>query len=124
MEIRDNRLYRSDYATFEEYCRERWGWNRAHAYRQIDAAKVARTLSPIGDIPKNEAQARELVDLTPEQQISVAEQVDFLTATAKEVREVAEQVKSGNFGVHAERSNWPPVGFQGGPGIHFSPPPA
>lgn len=36
---------------------------RAHAYRQIDAAQVAGVLSPNGDIPTNEAQARELAPL-------------------------------------------------------------
>src|SRR6266851_1670786 len=86
MEIRDNRLYRSDYATFEEYCRERWGWSRRHADRQIAAAEVAGNLRPQGLTPASEKQARQLVDLTPEQQATVAEQVDFSTATAKEVR--------------------------------------
>ncbi|CCF84129.1 hypothetical protein NITHO_3110002 [Nitrolancea hollandica Lb] len=49
------------YQRFEDYCRERWGWKRAHAYRLIDSAQVAGALSPIGDkAPANEAQAREL----------------------------------------------------------------
>ncbi len=39
--------------------------NRAHAYRQIDAAKVASTLSPLGDI-SSERVARELGSLEPE----------------------------------------------------------
>ena len=50
-------------ATFEEYCKERWGMNRAHAYRLIDAAEVVNNLSPIGDIPANESQARPLTAL-------------------------------------------------------------
>lgn len=25
MEIRDSRLYRQEFGTFEDYCRERWG---------------------------------------------------------------------------------------------------
>jgi hypothetical protein len=62
-EIRDAQLYRATHKTFEDYCRERWGMERAHAYRQIEAARVADVLSPIGDIPANEAQARELVPL-------------------------------------------------------------
>ena len=61
--IRDGRGYRFEYATFEEYCRERWGMNRAHAYRLIDAAEVVNNLSPIGDIPANESQARPLTQL-------------------------------------------------------------
>ena len=57
MEIRDGRLYKQDYGTFEAYCKERWGFSRGHGYRLIAAAE----LSPVGDIPPaNERQAREL----------------------------------------------------------------
>jgi hypothetical protein len=73
--IRDRRLYRRDFATFDDYCRERWGMKRAHAYRLIDAAGVAFSMSPIGDIenalPANEGQARELSGLAPEQAAAV-----------------------------------------------------
>jgi N6-adenosine-specific RNA methylase IME4 len=80
MRIRDERLYRDHgYSDFDTYCRQRWGWQRAHAYRQIEAAKVAATLSPIGDSPQNEGQARELVPLL--------DQPDELTATWQQLRE-------------------------------------
>ena len=63
-EIKAGKLYRETHARFEDYCRERWGFKRAHAFRLIDAAEVMDDLSPIGDIlPANEAQARELVPL-------------------------------------------------------------
>jgi hypothetical protein len=62
LEIRDRKLYRAEFKTFEDYCRIRWEFNRAHAYRLIGAAEVCRTLSPIGDIPlpENECQVRPL----------------------------------------------------------------
>jgi hypothetical protein len=64
VEIRDRRLYReAGYTAFERYCRERWGWSRQHAYRLIDGAQVAALVSPIGDTPANESQARELAPL-------------------------------------------------------------
>ncbi len=67
--IRESKLYRQDYGTFEEYCQERWGMQRAHAYRLIDAAGVVKSLSPIGDIlPATESQARPLTQLEPEEQ--------------------------------------------------------
>lgn len=47
-------LYRENYDTFEDYCRDRWGMNRPHAYRFIDAAVVPENSSPIGDIPTTE----------------------------------------------------------------------
>lgn len=60
-QIRDERLYRAEHATFEDYCLNRWGISRAHAYRAITMAEVAHVMSPIGDIP--ESQARELAPL-------------------------------------------------------------
>jgi hypothetical protein len=69
--IRDSLLYRQTHATFESYCRERWQLGRAHAHRQINAAKVVKSLSPNGDnslppgvpLPTFEAQVRPLVGL-------------------------------------------------------------
>ena len=68
LEIRDSRLYRNEYSTFEDYCRDRWAMDRTYAHRTIEAAKVASNLLPIGNIPVNEAQARPLTSLPPEQQ--------------------------------------------------------
>lgn len=49
-EISERKLYRAKYATFQDYCRERWGFGRAHAYRLIGAAQVIENVSPAGDI--------------------------------------------------------------------------
>ncbi len=35
LEIRDGRLYKNDYSTFEDYCRERWGFTRMRATQLI-----------------------------------------------------------------------------------------
>lgn len=59
--IRDARLYRVDYATFEAYCEERWGIHRRYADRLIQAWPVAEILSPIGLKKLTEGQVRELV---------------------------------------------------------------
>jgi hypothetical protein len=69
-EIRESRLYREHFATFEDYCRERWGWERRHAYRLIDAAAVSENVSHgTQTAPASERQARPLAKLdTPEQQ--------------------------------------------------------
>jgi N6-adenosine-specific RNA methylase IME4 len=61
--IRDKKLYRKNFSTFEEYCRDKWEFSTRHAYRLIESAEVIRNLRPIGHIPANEAQARELVPL-------------------------------------------------------------
>lgn len=62
--IRDKRLYRAEYDTFEDYFQKRWGLGKSHAYRLMEASDVVARLSPIGDkLPENEAQARELAKL-------------------------------------------------------------
>jgi len=65
-EVLSSELYLPQFSSFDNYCSTRWGFKRAHAYRLIDAAKVARELSPIGDI-KKESHARMLVRLPGEQ---------------------------------------------------------
>jgi hypothetical protein len=64
-EIRDQRLYRSTHARFDDYCRERWGLDRTYAHRHIRAAEVVGVL-PIGNTPQSESVARELVPLRGE----------------------------------------------------------
>jgi hypothetical protein len=75
LEIRDRRLYRGGFVTFEVYCAERWGMGRSHAYRAMDYAEVVthlREASPIGDrLPQNEAQARPLAALPAAEQVEV-----------------------------------------------------
>jgi hypothetical protein len=65
-EIRDRRLYRQQYSTFEEYCARRWDFSRPRAYELCAASEVIADLSAIADIrllPENEAQARPLTRL-------------------------------------------------------------
>lgn len=69
-EIRDRKLYRATHDSFEDFIRDTWQMDRTHAYRLIDAAEVARNVSPSGDIPRTEAQARPLVTLKPAEQLA------------------------------------------------------
>ena len=98
-DIRDQELYKQAYSTFEEYVKVRWHWERAHAYRLIDASQVAINLSPMGDIP-NERQARELTKL-PNADLqraafgvaeTIAEQNKAGKVTAKDVKKAVEIV--------------------------------
>ena len=74
MRIRDERLYVDEYGTFEDYCRERWGFSRSRAHRLIEAAEITEAVLPIGNIaPANEGQARELTGLDPETAAEVME---------------------------------------------------
>jgi len=90
LEIRDRRLYRETYATFEAYCRERWGWNRRYANRQIDAARVVDAVGPTGPKPESEREARAMLDrLDPEER----EQVRRGEATPRVVQKLAAPIR-------------------------------
>jgi len=63
--IRDQRLYRANYPTFEEYCIEKWNMSRQHAYRLIKAKSVVDHFSSSEVVP-NERQARLLLKVPEE----------------------------------------------------------
>ncbi|AFK05582.1 hypothetical protein Emtol_0315 (plasmid) [Emticicia oligotrophica DSM 17448] len=44
-EIRNNKLYRGSFTTFEAYCKERWQLKRQRAYELMGAAEVVNQLS-------------------------------------------------------------------------------
>lgn len=96
--IRDDerKLYRA-YGTFEDYCRERWGFARRTAYQFIDAAAVAENVRHGAQIepPRNERQARPLTPLSPSEQIAAwreaVETAPNGKVTAAHVAEVVER---------------------------------
>lgn len=63
MEIRDRKLYREKYPTFEAFVLGEFDKGRSWAYNLMDAAKISGVLSTIGVHPENERQARELKDV-------------------------------------------------------------
>jgi hypothetical protein len=66
-EIRDSRMYRATFKTFDDYCQERWGFSRIRAHQMIDAAQTATVLTNVNmQPPKSEAQARPLAKLPAE----------------------------------------------------------
>jgi len=70
-EIRDLRLYKREYSSFEEYCRKKWGWTRQHAYRLIEAAPVAKC----HQLVTNESVARELARVEPTRRAGVVQAI-------------------------------------------------
>lgn len=75
--IRDKRLYRENYPTFEEYCLNRWEISRRSVDHLIAAASVYENFENHGSqiLPANERQVRPLTALPPEQQLEVWNQV-------------------------------------------------
>lgn len=92
--IRDRRLYRDGYSSFEEYCQTKFGIVRQQAYRLITAASVAQNLQITGSIPQTESQARELASLPADAQRVVWDRIkeEETPITARKIQEVAAEV--------------------------------
>ena len=85
-EIRDQRLYRQQYDTFEEYVAKRWEMSRPRAYELCAASEVMADLSGIPDIrvlPENEAQANPLARLKATEQRQRAWEMAVAMAAAE-----------------------------------------
>jgi hypothetical protein len=96
IEMRDQRLYRTTHATFEEYCREVWGMSKSHCNRLISSAEVAQSLAPIGVKLTTESQARELVRVEPTKRQEVIERAQADTGgkiTAAAIKEAAQTIE-------------------------------
>jgi hypothetical protein len=96
-EIRDKRLYRQRYDTFEEYCTQRWDFSRPRAYELCAASEVVCDLSAIADIrflPENEAQARPLTRLKAPKHRRRAWLIALKTATAEGRQVTARDVEA------------------------------
>jgi hypothetical protein len=101
LDVRDHRLYRIEYATFEDYCRVKWEITARHANRLMLAGEVVENLKsdqlvsnePVA-VPVNEGQARPLAALKPEQQVKAAQIVAKKTGkhTAEDFEEAAKVV--------------------------------
>jgi hypothetical protein len=64
----NERLYALEYDTFEDYCQNRWDFTRMRASQLIASADVVQNVNNCLQIPANEAQARPLARLEPEEQ--------------------------------------------------------
>jgi hypothetical protein len=74
--IRDGRLYREQYDRFEDYCKERWGWNDRRASQLIAASGAVGNVSKIlGTGPSTESHAAPLTKLPVDEQADAWEEV-------------------------------------------------
>lgn len=95
--IRDGRMYRAGFKTFEDYCRDRWGFNASRARQLIGAAEIAGRIESVTIVtPATESQARPLAALPPEQQPEAWKAAADKAATEGRkvtAKDVQEQVK-------------------------------
>jgi hypothetical protein len=60
-EIKDQKLWKPRYVSFEEYCHARWKWGLRYSNKVIQSSEIAYTVGP--PYPANEGIARELAKL-------------------------------------------------------------
>jgi hypothetical protein len=100
--IRDKKLYRREFNTFEDYCQEKWSMPRRHVNRMIAASETIINLGPMGPIlPESERQVRPLTSLEPEIQKEVWNEV------VKQSEETRQPITAAK--VQSVVNDWKPV---------------
>lgn len=94
-EMRDKKLYRHKYETFEEYCQEEHGWGRQRAYQLIEASEIKKSLPEnVNNCLQNEGQVRALSSIHPEYREEVIEKVvSEGKVTAEAIKDAGEVVQ-------------------------------
>ncbi|MHC5762546.1 hypothetical protein [Nostoc sp.] len=101
MELCDRKLYRSTHGTFEEYCRDRFGYSRRQPYLLMEAAVVFDNLTAKCDpldhiLPTNERQVRPMTKLEPHQQQQVwqlsVQEASGKVPTGRIVKDVVQRI--------------------------------
>lgn len=114
-QLRDRRLYRSTHSTFEEYCKDRFGFQRRHPYRLIEASAVFDNLMKMcpnwtqneddpdtvhskqrQTLPTAEGQVRPMTKLEPQEQqevwLTAVEVAGGKVPTGKIVKDVVQRI--------------------------------
>lgn len=98
--IRDKRLYRNEFNTFEDYCQQKWHLGKRYVNQLIQASEVISNLGAMAPIlPESERQVRPLTSLEPEIQKEVWKEVVEThgeNITAAKVQEIVQQWKPLN----------------------------
>lgn len=95
MVIRDGRLYKATHSSFDDYCRERWGWNKNRANQLISSSEVTNMLvGSDAPVPANDRQAQALAPLKDDPD-AMAEVMEQVTEAAKAAgsKVTAQQIK-------------------------------
>lgn len=104
LEVHELGEFKETHKTFEAFARERFDLERQQAYRLMDAARVTKNLSPIGDkieVPKLESQLREVAKAPVEKQVEVVRKAAEKAAeenrkpTAKDYKQAVGELLEG-----------------------------
>ncbi len=101
MIIKEKKLYKGVYSTYEKYCQKRWGFSPQHANRLIRAATVVEKIEsePIGSVlPQSEGQARALSksENPANDWIKIQDETGKEQPTAKEIEVFIEEQSKEN----------------------------
>lgn len=117
LELHELGAFKETHKTFESFVSDLFNLERQQAYRLMDAARVAKNLSPIGDkpeVPKLESQLREVAKAPAEKQVEVVKRVAEKAAqenrkpTAKDYKQVVGELMSDGETVEATPPPPPP----------------
>lgn len=72
--IREGKLYRAQFGTFEEYCDKRWNITKRRAYQLMDASEAVNSLpEKVKNFTQTESHAAALSKVEPERRAEVVE---------------------------------------------------
>jgi hypothetical protein len=111
-EIKESRLYRADFPTFQAYCESKWNFTRRRAYQLIEAAEVRKALpANVKQCFTNPRQLNALAKLPKAKRAKAAKAIAKAVnktggrVTAKAVKtEVAKQLPRGGLCADAIRA--------------------
>jgi hypothetical protein len=98
-EIRESRLYRASFSTFEDYCIAKWHLSSSRARQLIASVEVAQSVTNV--TLSNEGQARELAKVPPDRREDVMRRAGE-KPTARSIREAALTEAKPQFEIHPD----------------------
>ena len=99
-ELRDRKLYRSTHSSFEQYCRDRFGFSRDSAYLKIRASQVYDNITNY--LPTNERQLRSIAKakLEPEAEaqawVDAVDEADGKLPSGRIVKDIVQRIRQRN----------------------------
>lgn len=93
-EIHDDKLYKDEYGSFEDFCHDEYGISKSNAYRLIKAAGVVASVRPsqVGTLISNETQAAALATVPKPKRAAVLRRARKAgRVTARSIRAAAAQ---------------------------------
>ncbi len=108
IEVRDSKLYRVGYATFEAYCKGRWGMTDRRGRQLMEATEAVKALPTGTMVPVSERAARELAPVVREHGPEAAAAVMAEASAATNGHVTAGAIRAVVVGPGATRPKWNP----------------